>query len=150
MRRLAALVLTGLLLASVRADERVERLSASHVKVGQTYRFRLTASNESVWEVVSKSDEEVRYKIHLTVAGKELASKDEVHVFALRRKTDAKPAEGEKATLTVSGIEFPCTILETESGGTTVRTWRSEKFPEILKVQLGKDVTSELVAIEAR
>ena len=148
MRRLAAVFLVGLLLASVRADEREERLDAGHVKVGQTYRFKLAASNESVWEVVSRSDEEVRYRIRLTVAGKELASKDEAHVFPLRRKVEGKEATGEKETVKVSGIEFPCTILETESGGTTVRTWRSTKFPEIVKVQLGKDVTSELVSID--
>lgn len=135
---------------AARADEREEKLDGSHVKVGQLYRFQLAAQNTSVWEVVAKTDDEVRYKIRLTVAGKEAPGKDDVHVFALKRKTESKaPAQGEKETLEVSGIEFPCTILETESGGQLVRTWRSDRFPEIVKVQLGKDVTAELVTIES-
>ena len=146
MRRAIALFLLLAALSVAQGDEREERVFASHVKRGQAYRFKLAAGNTSVWEIISKTEDEVRYRIRLTVAGKELAS-DEVHVFSLERRTDAKPASGETETLRISGIDFPCTILEAESGGTTVRTWRSSKFPEILKVQLGKDVTSELVEI---
>jgi hypothetical protein len=146
MRRFAFLLVLLVALA-VRGEEREERLDASHVKVGQVYRWKLCAQNASAWEVVSKADDEVRYRIRLTVAGKESPSKDEVHSFATKRKAEGKAATGEKETLNVSGVEFPCTILVTESGGTTVKTWRSEKFPEIVKTQLGKDVTSELVEI---
>ena len=144
--RLALLLVLGAAFA-VRGEEREERLDGSHVKVGQTYRFKLAAENTAAWEVVSKTDDEVKYRIRLTVAGKESPAKDEVSTFALKRKTDGKAPTGDKETLKVSGVEFPCTILETESGGTKVKTWRSEKFPEIVKVMLDKDVTSELVEI---
>lgn len=136
---------------SVRAEDREEHLDASHVKVGQTYRFKLTAGNSSVWEVVGKTDAEVRYKIRCTVAGKELATgQDEVHVFPLKRKAEGKDApKGQAETLKVSGVEFACTILEAQSAGTNVKTWRSPRFPETIKVQLGTDVTAELVEIAA-
>lgn len=149
-RALVALALVGLVALAVRAEEREERLDASHVKVGQTYRFKLTAGNSSVWEVVAKTEDEVRYKIHLTVAGKEVAGGDEVHVFALKRKLEGKePAKGAQETLKVSGIDFPCTVLEAQSAGTLVKTWRSLKFPETIRVQLGTDVTAELVEVVA-
>ncbi|HZV01766.1 MAG TPA: hypothetical protein VFF73_33955 [Planctomycetota bacterium] len=146
MRRFA-LLLVCCVAVTVSGEEREERLDASHVKVGQVYRWKLVAQNASEWAVTARTDDEVRYRIRLTVAGKESPGKDDVHSFALKRKTEGKAATGEKETLKVSGVEFPCTILVTESGGTTVKTWRSEKFPEILKTQLGKDVTSELVEI---
>jgi hypothetical protein len=126
-----------------------ERLDVSHVRVGQRYLWKLAAGDSSVWEIVSKSEDKVIYKISRTVAGSDAPGKDEVHAFALGRKREAKDAPaGEKETLQVSGIDFPCTILETESGGALVRTWRSPRFPEVVKVQLGKDVTTELVGIE--
>ena len=155
MTRLRApfvLVLVGLLLAAVgRAGDREERLDASHVKVGQLYRFRLAAGNSSVWEVVGKTDAEVRYKIKLTVAGKDLATgQDEVHSFALVRRPETREAPtGPRDLVRVSGVAFVCTILEASSAGTVVRTWRALQFPETIRVMLGTEVTAELVEIVA-
>ncbi|MBI3724830.1 hypothetical protein HY251_12875 [bacterium] len=157
LRRSALVVLAlALLLALVaRADDEKERkIDAAHVKKGQLYKFKLSAGNVSVWEIVDKSDTEVTYKIHMTVAGKELPA-GEPYKFPLKRK--AKKEETGKAprektlneeTLEVSGQKFPCTVLETETGGTTVKTWQSGLFPEGIKTQQGKDVTMELVEIK--
>ena len=144
--RAGAILLVGLL-AFASAEEREVKIDAAHVKAGQVYRWKLAAQNESAWEIVSKTEDEVRYRIRLTVAGKEAPVKDAV--FPLKKKIEGKELVGEKETLRVSGVDFPCVILETESGGSVVKTWRSDRFPEIVKVQLGKDVTAELVSIDA-
>ncbi len=147
MKRLLVLALLVLGAAAL-AGDREERLDASHVKVGQLYRFRLAAGNSSVWEVVGKTEDEVRYKIKATVAGKELAGQDEVHSFALKRKPESREAAtGPSDVLRVSGVAFVCTVLDTPSAGTIVRTWRALKFPETIKVQLGTEVTAELIEI---
>jgi hypothetical protein len=142
---LALLIVSFLSLAH--AQEREVKIDAAHVKVGQVYHWKLAAQNESSWEIVSVKENEVRYRIRLVVAGKEAPAKEAVS--SLRRKAEGKEPAGEKETLKVSGIEFPCVILETESGGTVVKMWRTGRFPEVVKVQLGKDVTAELVSIDA-
>ncbi len=144
----ACLLLLSLLLSlTADAQEREVKIDAAHVKAGQVYHWKLAARNESSWEIVSKTEDEVRYRIRLVVAGKEAPPKDAV--FPLGRKAEGKEPAGDKETLKVSGIEFPCRILETESGGSPIKTWRSDRFPEVLKVQLGKDVTAELVSIDS-
>jgi hypothetical protein len=145
-----ALVLVLLLVGIVRAGD-PEKIDASHVKVGQRYTFKLTAGNSAVWEVTSVTGSEVLYRIRCTVAGKPVKGADEENHFALERKArpdDRVAKKADEKELVVSGVRFPCAILETETGGTLVRTWRAASFPEIVKVQMGKDVTSELVSIE--
>jgi hypothetical protein len=125
------------------------RIEARHVKVGQRYRFKLTAQNTRVWEVVAKTDDEVTYRIRQTVAGKEELG--EPVTCALKRKAapeDAKKKKVADETLEVSGVKFPCAVYETETGGMTVKTWVSLTFPELVKQQMGKDVTQELVEIQ--
>ncbi len=157
-RRILALSLLPLVAAAIavsiaRADDKVveERLDASHVKVGQRYTWTLAAGNRSTWEVVSKTDDAVTYRIQLVVAGKELAASSETHAFPLVRKLaadDRRPRKVRDEEFTVSGIRFPCAVTEIETGGTVVRTWRSLRFPETIKVEMGKDVTAELVEVQ--
>jgi hypothetical protein len=147
---LSAALFTAL---SARAQDgaAVETIDASHVKVGQRYSFKLAAGNRSTWEITAKTDEEIAYRIQLVVAGKELEASTQTHAFPLVRKLaadDRRPKKVRDEELTVSGVKFPCTVTEIETGGTTVRTWRSTRFPETIKVEMGgKDVTAELVEI---
>jgi hypothetical protein len=151
-RALAALFCAFALSTAVVADEPERKIDATNVKVGQRYRFKLTASNQSAWEITEKTDDQVTYRIHMTIAGKELPA-GEPQRFPLKKKPKKDdPAKSAKKvgeeTLEVSGIKYPCTIYETETGGTTVKTWQSNVFPEGIKTQMGKDVTQELVEIK--
>jgi hypothetical protein len=130
--------------------DRVPRIDASRVEAGQRYRFKLSGDRTSVWEIVAVAKDEVRYRIHRAASGKEVGDGDAVHVFSLDRKFEGRdPPPAPRETLRVSGIDFECTIQETELAGSFVRTWRSDAFPEVLKVQLANQVVAELAAIDS-
>jgi hypothetical protein len=152
MRVRFALVAVGVAVASLAhgQGEKTRKIDAAHVSVGQRYVFRCAAGNTSTWEIVARTDTDVSYVIRQTVAGKERPVDSTPVRFALERKVgkDAEKPQAEE-TLTVSGVGFPCQVLEAETGGTTVKTWQSALFPEVVKVQMGKDVTAELVEIQA-
>lgn len=146
------LVLAGSAFVARAGDENERRIDVRHVKVGQRYKFKLTANNQRVLEVTAKTDDEIAYKVHTTVAGKELPAGEPLH-FSLKRKVQ-KDEPGKKSkkigdeTLEVSETKFVCTITETETGGTPVKMWQTNTFPDVIKTQMGKDVTLELVEIK--
>ena len=145
---IAALLLSVPTIVAVAGDEPERKVDAVHVKVGQRYTFKLIAKNLAVWEVTGKTDDEITYRIHLTVAGKELSA-GEPQRFLLKPKGKKEtPKKVGDETLEVSGIKFACAIYETETGGQTVRTWKANAFPEAIKTEMGKDVTRELVEIK--
>ncbi len=151
---LGAVLTVSFALAARAEDEKDQerKIEAGHVKKGQLYRFKLAGGNACVWEIVDRTETEVSYKIRLTAQGKEQPA-TEAYRFPLRRKVkkddekkgNSRPAE---ETLEISGVKFPCVILESEAGGTTIKTWQSTLFPEGVKTQVGKDVTLELVEIK--
>lgn len=135
-------------LAARAGDDAERKIDAAHVKVGQRYRFKLTAQNQSVWEITAKTEDEVTYKIHMTVAGKDLPASEPQHFKLKREKPTRVAKKSGDETLEVSGTKFPCAVYETETGGVVVKTWQSNLFPEGIKTQMGKDVTQELVEIK--
>jgi hypothetical protein len=146
---LVSLLALALPVLAARAGDEDRKIDATQVKVGQRYTFKLVANNQSVWEVTAKTDDEVTYRIHMTIAGKELPAGEpqRFHLKPVKSKKDTSKKVGEEK-LKVSGIEFACTIFETETGGQTVKVWRANAFPEVVKTQMGKDVTQELVDIK--
>jgi hypothetical protein len=151
-RALAGTVLVlGLVFLPAFAEDIETKIEVGHVKVGQQYKFKLTANNTRLWEVVAKTDDEITYRIRQTVAGKELPAGEPTKCPIKRKEKKEDAARKKKVAeeaLTVSGVKFPCVVYETETGGMTVKTWVSTLFPELIKQQMGKDVTQELVEIK--
>ena len=90
MRR-AVLAFALVFALSAYAQESVETMDASHVKVGQRYAWKLAAGNRSTWEITAKTDEEITYRIQLFVAGKELEASTQTHAFPQTRQFPRPP-----------------------------------------------------------
>ena len=129
-----------------------------HITVGQKYVFKMDMGMAMVYEITSINDDKLEFT-QATIMGENPVGDPNPGEFALKAPEGSGEAaaaptttkEVGEETIEVSGISFPCTIMEmTEGAMAGTKMWSSKKLPfQTVKME-DKDgkVTSQLSSVE--
>jgi tetratricopeptide (TPR) repeat protein len=135
----------------------------SHVRVGQRYRYAMQNKMTSVWTVLEVGEDLVRYELTMLM---DMGQGPQPVGDPQEQTWQFIPPQGEAAggmpanvktsrgTVTVSGIEFDCLIVESKAGGVLSESWVSmtpgsddvTTFPGVIKAFM--DGTPAMVLVE--